>query len=532
VGRGIDTGSSSEADASSGCRSHAGGVTPARPTRRELLRGALALGAAVALGGCSSPGTAGPRRVGADEIAAADAARRRSGRVRSLSLVARPAQVDLGGTVVDTWAYGDRVPGTAFRASAGDRVRVAFRNDLPEPTSVHWHGLAIRNDMDGVPGLTTEPVPPGGSFDFDFVVPDPGTHWFHPHHGLQLDRGLYAPFVVDDPDDPGEYDAEWVLVLDDWTDGLGRSPEQIYAELRAGGGHRMGMGGSTGMGGTGMGGMGGMGMGGMGGSMGMAGGDVAYPQYLVNGRPSSDPDVVSARPGDRLRLRVVNASADTVMDVALGGHALTVTHSDGYPVSPVVARRLRIGMGERYDATVTLADGVFPLVASPVGKTGSGRALVRTGGGDAPAPDAWPDELGAAPLTVDALQAAAGAALPARDPDTVQPVALAGSMSAYEWTINGRTYDATRPLSVRTGQAGRLEITNHSMMSHPVHLHGHTFQVGEAGGSGPRKDTLLVPPMGGATVDLAADNPGAWLLHCHNAYHAEAGMITRLEYVS
>ena len=92
---------------------------------------------------------------------------------------------------------------------------------------MHWHGLAIRNDMDGVPGVTTPEVPPGGTFAFDFVVPDPGTHWFHPHTGLQLDRGLYAPFIIDDPDEPGDYDHEWVIVLDDWTDGVGPSPEQI-----------------------------------------------------------------------------------------------------------------------------------------------------------------------------------------------------------------------------------------------------------------------------------------------------------------
>ncbi|HEX2705045.1 MAG TPA: multicopper oxidase domain-containing protein, partial [Candidatus Lustribacter sp.] len=162
--------------------------------------------------------------------------------MRSLLLRARPVEVDLGGRVVTTWAYGDSLPGAAFRATAGERVQVAFSNDLPEPTSVHWHGLAIRNDMDGVPGVTTPEVAAGGSFDFDFVVPDPGTHWFHPHHGMQLDRGLYTPFIIDDPAEPGRYDAEWVVVLDDWTDGVGPSPEQIYASLKSGGGGSGGMG--------------------------------------------------------------------------------------------------------------------------------------------------------------------------------------------------------------------------------------------------------------------------------------------------
>ena len=200
---------------------------------------------------------------------------------------------------------------------------VDFHNDLPEATSVHWHGLAIRNDMDGVPGVTTPETPPGGTFAFDFVVPDPGTHWFHPHHGMQLDHGLYAPFIIDDPADPGDYDAEWILVLDDWTDGIGPSPMEILDRLIADGE-------------SGSGGMGGMGdMHGMGGMGGMDAGDVEYPMYLVNGRAPSDPDTLAARPGDRVRLRIINASADTVFTVALGGHDLTVTHTDGYPVQAV-----------------------------------------------------------------------------------------------------------------------------------------------------------------------------------------------------
>jgi FtsP/CotA-like multicopper oxidase with cupredoxin domain len=105
-------------------------------------------------------------------------------------------------------------------------------------------------------------------------------------------------------------------------------------------------------------------------------------------------------------------------------------------------------------------------------------------------------------------------------------------MAPYVWTINGRTYDKTVPLSIKQGQVGRLRISNMSMMPHPLHLHGHTFQLGPAGGSGPRKDTVLVPPMGAVAVDLAADNPGRWMVHCHNAYHAEAGMMTRLEYLA
>ncbi len=521
-------------------------------TRRAVLAGLLGTGAAVGLGACSR-GTSEPTlaTVGPGAIASAAVSQSTSGRTRTLKLVAQPAQVDLGGRVVDTWTYGGLLPGTLLRANAGDRVTVAFANRLPTETSVHWHGLAIRNDMDGVPDVTTPATPAGGSFTFDFVVPDPGTHWFHPHHGLQLDRGLYAPFIVDDPAEPGAYDAEWIVVLDDWTDGVGPSPEQILRDLQGGGTAAddggdgtgdMGMGGmggsDIGMGGSDMGGMGGsdMGMGdtgGMGGGgMGISdGGDVAYPMYLVNGRTSSDPYVMTAKPGQRVRLRIINAAADTLFTVALADHRLQITHTDGYPVTPLETSAVTIGMGERYDAVVTLNDGVFPLVAEPVGKSGLAHALIRTGAGRAPAAGARPKELDTRAITVGALQVAAGSALPAGEPDTVQDVVLTGSMTPYVWRLNGRTYDEAVPLTIQSGQRGRLRMRNMSMMPHPMHLHGHTFQLGAAGGRGPRKDTVLIPPMGGVAVELVADNPGHWMLHCHNVYHMAAGMMTRLEYV-
>jgi FtsP/CotA-like multicopper oxidase with cupredoxin domain len=421
---------------------------------------------------------------------------------------------------VSTWTYGDTLPGTALRATAGDRVRIAFTNDLPEATSVHWHGLAIRNDMDGVPDLTMPPVKPGGNFAFDFVVPHAGTHWLHPHTGLQLDRGLYAPFIVDDPAEVGDYDTEWILVLDDWTDGIGPSPEQILATLKA-----------AGTSGGGMGGMGGMGMGS--GGMGASdSGDVSYPAYLINGRPPTDPAVLRTRPGQRVRLRIINAAADTIFDVALDGHQMQISHTDGYPVTPVSTSAIRIGMGERYDAIVTLKDGVFPLVAEAVGKNARARALVRTGSGSVAAAAYRPKELNGTSLTISQLEAQAGSALPRRTPDTVQDLILGGSMTGYTWTINGRTYEHTRPLTVRQGQASRLKIRNETMMTHPLHIHGHTFQIGSAGGTGPRKDTILIPAMAAIDVDLLADNPGRWMVHCHNAYHAEAGMMTRLDYLA
>jgi FtsP/CotA-like multicopper oxidase with cupredoxin domain len=495
----------------------------AHVSRRQLLAGAIGVGAAGALAACG-PRSAGPDpQALASAVAAAEKARATTGTTQRVTLTAAPLQVDLAGRVVTTWAYGDSVPGKPIRANAGDRVQVMVQNGLPEATSVHWHGLAIRNDMDGVPGLTTPEIGAGASFEYDFVVPDAGTHWFHPHHGAQVDRGLYAPFIVDATDEPGEYDHEWILVLDDWSDGIGPSLMDTYDALVAAGKDGNGMG----MGGMGMGGSG-MGMGGMN----MDGGDVDYSLYVINGRPPADPDVLEAKPGQKVRLRIINAAADSVFDVALAGHQLQITHTDGYPVNPVPTSLLRLGMGERYDAVATLADGVFPFVARRYGKPGLARALIRTGAGAVPAEAFEPTELTGYPLTADVLSAAPGTALPQRDADTTQDVVLAGSMAPYVWTINGRTYDETVPLAVASGQTTRLRVMNHSMMVHPLHLHGHTFQLGAAGGSGARKDTVLVPPMGAVDVAVLADNPGQWALHCHTAVHMEAGMMTRLDYTT
>jgi len=442
-------------------------------TRRTLLRSFVGVGALVGLAACSKTVSI----VGPSAITSAESARPHSGAIRKFSLVAAPTTIDLAGRVVQTWAYGISPIAAGLRATAGDRVQIAFSNKLPQATSVHWHGLAIRNDMDGVPGVTTPTITSGGNFLYDFTIPDSGTYWFHPHTGLQLDRGLYAPFIIDDPKEPGKYDIEWVLVLDDWTDGVGSSPEEIFAKLRVGDGTN-----SAGMG------MAGMGMGGL------DGGDVTYPYFLVNGRPPEDPEVLQARPGQKIRLRIINAAADTIFDVAFADHEMLITHSDGYPVQPVRSSLIRIGMGERY-------------------------------------PDALPIESRLTPMTVADLSAGVGSALRRSSPDVTQVLQLSGSMHPYVWTINGRTYDKAAPVQIRQGQSVRLRIQNASMMSHPIHLHGHTFQIGAAGGQGPRKDTVLVPPMGMVSVDLRADNPGRWMFHCHNAYHAEAGMMTRLEYV-
>jgi FtsP/CotA-like multicopper oxidase with cupredoxin domain len=441
-----------------------------------------------------------------------------------------------------TWGYG-AVPGPEIRVTKGDVLRVDVQNRLPEPTSIHWHGIAIRNDMDGVADVTQPRIAPGAGFTYEFTMPEAGTYWFHPHVGVQLDRGLYGPLIVDDPADAGSYDIEAVVMLDDWTDGVADSPDAVLAGLR-----QRGMGGMSGTPTTG--GMSGMhGMPGMettmttmpaGGSMNMPmarsdllggdAGDVTYPFHLINGRPPADPFLITAKPGQRLRLRVINAGADTAYRVALGGHRLRLTHSDGFPIRTINTDAVLIGMGERYDAIIQLADGVFPLVALAEGKGAMARAIVRTGSGNPPSSDARPMELDGHVATVGELRGLASVALPDTKPDKVYRLVLQQGSGPYTWTINGRQYGNDKPLVVSQGQRTRIEFVNRSTMFHPMHLHGHTFQVSSSSGIGPRKDTVIVRPNETVAVDLIADNPGRWVLHCHNVYHQESGMMTTLAY--
>ncbi|PZS03624.1 MAG: copper oxidase [Pseudonocardiales bacterium] len=499
-------------------------------TRRQLLLGGATLGTIAAVGtACGDTKSPQSQAIGprSAAVGAAERRRRRSGaRIVSYQLVAQPAEIDLGaGITVATWAYGGGAPGPTMHARAGDMLHVVVRNRLPVSTTVHWHGIALRNDMDGVPGITQKAIPAGRSMTYEFTAPDPGTYWFHSHVGTQLDRGLYGPLILDDPTDRGDYDVEHIVVLDDWLDGTGRTPDQVLANLKANG-MGVGMGGMSGGGHSG-GSMPGMAMSQL---LGGDAGDVRYPHYLVNGRVPTAPTTLNAKPGQRIRLRLINASADTAYRVALGGHQVTVTHTDGYPVEPVTADALLIGMAERYDVTVTVADGIFPLVASAEGKRGQGLALLRTASGAPPAATVHPPELDRRVLTQEDLHATDSVQLPSRTVDRTHNLELGGDMASYRWTINGRTYDHRQPLPVRQGERVRLRFTNKTRMFHPMHVHGHTFQIRNGSQAGPRKDTVIVPPSRTVVADLNADNPGQWLTHCHNVYHQEAGMMTVLSY--
>ncbi|HSN44389.1 MAG TPA: multicopper oxidase family protein [Propionibacteriaceae bacterium] len=474
--------------------------------------GGLGVTAAGMLGACTTAG--GARPTGNPTVPTAPALGRPA---VETTIRAGLGEIDLGGISASTWTYDGRIPGGEIRARAGDVLRVHVDNALPSETSIHWHGIRLHNAADGVPGFTQEPIAAGSRYTYEFTVPDPGTYFFHPHTGVQIDRGLYAPLIVDDPAEPGGYDHEWVLVLDDWTDGIGRSPDDILEEFMAQNG-TVGEGMNHDM----------HGMGGMGNSPLGDVGDIAYPHFLINGRIPAQPLTLTAKPGQRARLRLINASADTLYRVALGAHEMTVTHTDGFPVEPAPTRSLYLAQGERADVLVTLGDGVFPFVAAAEGKTGQGMILIRTGSGAAPSATVRPSELDADPLITTDLTPTEGARLPEQKPDQLEKVTLNGQMQPYAWGMNGAMFGSDEPILSSPGARVRMQMTNMTMMAHPMHIHGHTWSLPGKGGL--RKDTVLVLPMQTLTADLQADNPGIWAFHCHNIYHAELGMMTSLRY--
>ncbi|MFI0778932.1 multicopper oxidase family protein [Streptomyces sp. NPDC021212] len=533
------------------------------PSRRAVLGAGVAAAGGGLLGACSSPGGengmddsglgghAGPAAATPSEYISPhgtevqDRERRRGpGPVRRLQLTATATTLDLGARKVKSWAYEDQVPGQALRVTAGETLALTLVNQLPQPTTLHWHGVRLRNDMDGVPGITQPPIKTGTAFDYRFTVLHPGTYWVHPHSSVQLDRGLYAPLIVEDPREPLAYDKEWIVVLDDWLDGVGgRTPDKVLRQLNGGrpmahGTDAMTHGATTGASGPPP-------MSRHGGRptpsptapsrpltgatselLGGEAGHVAYPYYLINGRTPDSPQVFRAKRGDRIRIRIINAGSDTAFRVALGGHKMTVTHTDGYPVRPTTTDALLLGMGERYDVLVTAKSGVFPFAALAEGKRRSTLAVLHTSGQGA-RKFKRPKELNGKLVQAGRLKAAESVRLEPRLPDRTLRLRLTGSMRKFDWAINGRPYDPTQRYPVREGERVRLTFINGTDMWHPMHVHGHTYALPDGG---PRKDTVILLPHRKVTLDFDADNPGLWMVHCHNVYHSESGMMTILGY--
>lgn len=420
---------------------------------------------------------------------------------------------------------------------AGDRFRVRLTNAAAEPALIHWHGLTPPNAQDGVPGVTQPPLSPGESHDYDFAVALPGTNWMHSHHVLQEQSLMAAPLIVRDPKDAALDEQEVVVLLHDFTFQL---PDDILGKLSQGMSHDHGAmpGGAMSGGATDP--HAGHDMSSMDGSQmpmsGMDLNDVSYDAFLANDRTLDDPEVVRVDRGQRVRLRIINAASATNFMIELGALSGSLTDVDGRPIVPVIGNRFPLAMAQRADVRLTLPAGesAWPLLFQREGDSArTGIVLATKDGAVEKVSEQAHHAIGAidreAPMLYEAAEP-----LPVRRADRELAIDLTGSMMTYRWGIEDKAAMTQHAhLMVQQGERVEMTLTNRTGMSHPMHLHGHHFQVVAVNGNrvtGAVRDTELVPIGGSVTLAFDSDNPGKWMFHCHNLYHMQSGMMTQVRY--
>ena len=435
----------------------------------------------------------------------------------------------------------------------GDRFRVRLLNRLDGETLIHWHGLTPPSEQDGVPGLSQPALPPGRAYDYDFLHNRAGTFWMHSHVGLQEQQLLAAPLIVRAPEDEGRDEQEVVVLLHDFTF---RDPWEIFDELRRGGGMAMEPAGGHGdMAGDMAGEMAGEMAGDMGAEGAMAPGeadhggaaemagpgamahfnDVDYDAYLANDRTLADPEVVRVEPAGRLRLRVINAAASSNFLLDLGRLEGELIAVDGNPVLPIRGSSFDLTIAQRIDVRLRLpsGQGAYPILAQREDDTARSGILLATKTATVARLAGRADHK-ARPLNLDLeRRLSAEAGLAERVAARTHVLDLTGKHAGYDWGLNGKPYDPAHPLIVAEGERVEVILRNRTAMPHPIHLHGHHFQVVAIDGrrfAGAVRDTVLVPPERSVTIAFDADNPGHWAFHCHQLYHMAAGMMTSVRY--
>jgi FtsP/CotA-like multicopper oxidase with cupredoxin domain len=404
----------------------------------------------------------------------------------------------------------------------GERFEVTLENRAAEATSIHWHGQVPTPEADGITETGyVGPVGAGESRAYDFVA-RPGTHWMHSHHGLQEQALMAAPLIVRDAEAVRADIQEVVVLLHDFSF---RSPEEILEGLT--GSSTMDHGASqvapAPMDHSTM-------------AMGeMDLNDIEFDAYLANDRTLDDPLVVRTERSGRVRLRIINGAASTAFWLDLGEYQASVIAVDGNPVEPIAGSRFPLAQAQRIDLLVEVPAGaVVPVFAQREGDRARTGVILAAPGAEVPKFASTADAAaGAIDMSLETTLRSTSP-LASRAADVRHSVMLTGSMSPYLWTLDDQPWATRRKLEVSAGQRVELKFMNHSMMAHPMHLHGHHFQVVDINGetlSGALRDTVLVPAMGSVTVAFEADNPGRWLYHCHNLYHMAAGMMSELVYV-
>jgi FtsP/CotA-like multicopper oxidase with cupredoxin domain len=551
------------------------------PDRRKFLEGAAILGGGATLGALL-PSWAANVAQGATPAMPTLAG-------NDIKLLIGHTRVSIEGKATHAVTINGTVPGPLLRLKEGERVRIAVTNTLDEDTSIHWHGLLVPPEMDGVPGVSFPGIRGGETFVYEFPLLQSGTYWYHSHSGLQEAEGQYAPLIIEPAGpDPVQSDREHVIVLADHSE---MHPHVVFKRLKQQGGvfnyQRQTIAGL------------------------LAGEDQspaeraewarmlmdptdisdvtgAVMTFLVNGHGPNDNWTALFRPGERVRLRFINAAAQMIFNVRIPGLKLTVVAADGQNVRPVEVDELQIGNAETYDILVRPAeDRAYTLVAEAVDRSGMGRATLAPRAGmtaevpplrsrplatmkdmgmdmsghahgaghdmsmdmrdpaNAPQIKMGPAVQMISPMPMDrsgepglGLEDAGHRVLAytdlialERNPDTRAPsraleIRLTGNMERFTWGFDGWKYsEGPPPYSFRSGERVRITLVNDTMMTHPIHLHGHFFELLHAPvGHLPRKHTVNVLPGGKVSYDVTAED-GDWAFHCHMLYHMHGGMF-------
>jgi FtsP/CotA-like multicopper oxidase with cupredoxin domain len=421
----------------------------------------------------------------------------------------------------------------------GKAFRVRVENTIDAPSLIHWHGLTPPWQQDGVPGVSGPSIAPGGSADYDFPLSFGGTYWMHSHQGLQEQSLMTAPLIIRDAHYPRDQQ-EVVVLLSDFSF---TPPEEILANLKRPASpapmatpmaamkmppppqnQMAALKVPTGVMGSGA-------------PMRPDLNDVTYDAFLANDRTLADPFVAKVDPGGTVLLRLINGSSMSAYHIDLGSLTGELVAVDGQAVVPVKGHVFPVAVAQRLDLRVAIPHGAsaHPVLAVLEGERSRTGIVLAAGN----ARIKKIDDKAAVPSSALTLglerRLRAATPLPARKPAPVNPVNLTREIARYVWSLNDVVWTPnTPPLSVRQGERVALAMTNKTMMPHPMHLHGHTFQVVEIDGHrfpGAMRDTVLVPPNKRVVVEFDADNPGTWAFHCHLLYHMDAGMFQTVRYV-
>ncbi len=450
------------------------------------------------------------------------------------------------GKTLPVWTFNNSVPGPQIRVKQGDTVKINLKNELSVPVTIHWHGVPVPNAMDGIPGVTQNAVQPGQTFTYEFKANVPGTYWYHSHQDSvnQLDRGLYGSFIVEGNDDE-KVDRDYTLMLDEWIS----SGETMDM---SGGMSGMDMTDGEDMSGMDMSSMdhNGMDMGNDAssssdssmGTMSMGDDMSMYDLFSINGKSGSLVDQLPVKEGDKVRIRLINAGYMS-HQIHLHGHEFKIISTDGQPINnPGIIKDnvINIAPGERYDIEFTANNpGQWLIEDHSDNKAASGMKAMIVYEGAAAGSDKSnaTEKLAAVDLTQYGQAGKTTFTLDQKyDVEYTMNLNTEMQNGNMVYTINDKTFPNTDPLNVKKGDTVKVKLVNNSKSDdHPMHLHGHFFQVLSKNGkplegSPVFKDTINVKPGEEYVVAFKADNPGNWMFHCHDLHHASAGMVTELKY--